>query len=67
MAEPETIKEEPIEPVRTDGRADNRGRRPSEGSGVVEGSGAGAGGGGAEEDYDSDPVAGGGPDQTPRK
>lgn len=43
----------------TKGSDHNRGRRPSEGSGVVEGSGAGAGGGGNPEDYDSDPVAGG--------
>ncbi len=41
------------------GREDNRGHRPSEGSGVVEGSGAAAGGGGNPEDYDSDPVSGG--------
>lgn len=43
----------------TKGSEYNRGRRPSEGSGIVEGSGAAAGGGGNPEDYDSDPVAGG--------
>jgi len=43
----------------TKGSDHNRGHRPSEGSGVVEGSGAAAGGGGNPEDYDSDPVAGG--------
>lgn len=39
---------------------ENRGRKPSEGSGEVSGSGAGAGGSGGAEDYDSDPVGGGG-------
>lgn len=43
----------------TQGSDHNRGRRPSEGSGVVEGSGAAAGGGGNPEDYDSDASAGG--------
>lgn len=43
----------------TRGREDNRGHRPSEGSGVVEGSGASAGGGGNPEDYDSDSAGGG--------
>jgi hypothetical protein len=38
----------------------NRGRRPSTGSGEVSGSGAGAGGGGTPEDYDDDPQGGGG-------
>lgn len=38
----------------------NRGKRPNKGSGEVSGSGAGAGGSGAPEDYDSDPVGGGG-------
>lgn len=50
--------------VRTEGAtaAKNRGTRaPQAGSGVATGSGAGAGGGGSAEDYDSDPVAGGGP------
>jgi hypothetical protein len=42
----------------TQGSEHNRGRRATQGSGVVEGSGAGAGGGGNPEDYDSDPVAG---------
>ncbi|MFW2830488.1 hypothetical protein [Sphingomonas sp. ID0503] len=41
--------------------AENRGSRaPDAGSGGATGSGAGAGGGGGEEDYDSDPVGGGG-------
>lgn len=38
----------------------NRGKRPSEGSGEAAGSGAGSGGSGGPEDYDSDPVGGGG-------
>jgi hypothetical protein len=38
----------------------NRGKRPGKGSGEVTGSGAGAGGSGGPEDYDSDPVGGGG-------
>lgn len=50
-----------VDPVKEDGRSDNRGRRaPKSGSGVVEGSGAGAGGGGNEEDFDSDSAGGGG-------
>jgi len=50
-------------PIRTEPDAKNRGRRAvREGSGVVSGSGAGAGGGsGIDEDYDDDPVSGGGP------
>lgn len=49
------------DPVKVDGRSDNRGKRaPISGSGVVEGSGAGAGGGGNEEDFDSDSAGGGG-------
>lgn len=40
---------------------ENRGMRaPDSGSGDVVGSGAGAGGGGGAEDYDSDPIGGGG-------
>jgi hypothetical protein len=39
---------------------ENRGKRPSEGSGEVSGSGAGAGGSGGPEDYDSDSAGGGG-------
>ncbi len=62
--DPEPLKQDGP-PVRTDGRSDNRGHRPSEGSGVVEGSGAGAGGGGAEEDFDADPVGGGGASEMP--
>lgn len=38
----------------------NRGKRAQASVGEVSGSGAGAGGGGAPEDYDSDPVGGGG-------
>ncbi|GFZ95922.1 MULTISPECIES: hypothetical protein [Sphingobium] len=38
---------------------DNRGKRPKEGIGEVEGSGAGAGGGGNPEDFDSDTAGGG--------
>lgn len=60
--------EEPAVPeagpaINRDGRTaeDNRGSRaPQEGSGVVTGSGAGAGGAGGAEDFDSDPVGGGG-------
>jgi hypothetical protein len=40
---------------------DNRGKRPTEGTGEVEGSGAGAGGGGNPEDFDSDSAGGGNP------
>ena len=40
--------------------SENRGQRPGGGTGSVTGSGAGAGGGGGAEDFDSDPVAGGG-------
>jgi hypothetical protein len=39
---------------------DNRGGKPTGGSGEVSGSGAGAGGSGAPEDYDSDSAGGGG-------
>jgi hypothetical protein len=39
--------------------SDNRGKRPKEGFGEVEGSGAGAGGGGNPEDFDSDSAGGG--------
>lgn len=38
----------------------NRGHRRSSGSSEVKGSGAVAGGDGAPEDYDNDPVGGGG-------
>jgi len=63
-----TADEDPASPqegpaVNTEGRdaQANRGKRaPREGSGVVVGSGAGAGGGGGAEDFDSDPVGGGG-------
>ena len=54
-----------VPPIRTTGSDDNRGHRPSPGSGVVEGSGAGAGGGGNPEDFDDDPVGGGGGAPTP--
>jgi hypothetical protein len=49
-------------PIRTVPAKVNRGRRaPSEGSGVVVGSGAAAGGSeGIEEDFDTDPMGGGG-------
>lgn len=56
--EDENIKAAKPTPLTT-GRDHNRGHRPSEGSGVMEGSGAAAGGGGNPEDYDSDPVGGG--------
>lgn len=54
-------------PIRTEPAPANRGRRPpAEGSGVVTGAGAAAGGtGGIEEDYDDDPVSGGGPNIMP--
>lgn len=39
---------------------ENRGNPPSVGSGEVTGAGAGAGGSGSPEDYDADPVGGGG-------
>ncbi len=55
-------------PVRATGRSaeENRGRRaPRSGSGVVVGSGAGAGGAGGAEDFDSDPVGGGGTPPRP--
>jgi hypothetical protein len=46
--------------------AGNRGRRPGmTKAGEVVGSGAGAGGGGGPEDFDSDPVAGGGKSELP--
>lgn len=53
--------------IRTRPANNNRGRRaPSEGSGVVIGSGASAGGtGGIEEDFDDDPVGGGGAGPIP--
>ncbi|MBO9582365.1 MAG: hypothetical protein J7498_15870 [Sphingobium sp.] len=53
--------------IRTHPAKNNRGRRaPSEGSGVVIGSGASAGGtSGIEEDFDDDPVGGGGVIPTP--
>lgn len=50
----------PVNQKALDGAA-NRGKRaPQSGSGVVVGSGAGAGGAGGAEDFDSDPVGGGG-------
>jgi hypothetical protein len=64
------------EPLRSEGDArfapapaergsDNRGHRPAvTKAGEVTGSGAGAGGSGAPEDFDSDPVAGGGKTET---
>ncbi len=39
---------------------ENRGMPPGYGNGEVTGAGAGAGGSGAAEDYDADPVGGGG-------
>lgn len=53
--------------IRTEPAQQNAGRRaPREGSGVVIGSGAGAGGtGGIVEDYDSDPIGGGGQNVMP--
>ena len=48
--------------------AAERGRRASIGqNGEVHGSGAGTGGGGTPEDFDSDPVGGGGGDLEPRR
>lgn len=54
-------------PIRETPAEHNRGRRaPREGSGVVQGSGAAAGGtGGIDEDYDGDPISGGGPTVMP--
>lgn len=52
-------------PVRTSNSDQNRGRRAREGSGVVAGSGAAAGGSDIEEDYDGDPIGGGGRNQMP--
>jgi hypothetical protein len=46
-------KKETAIPVRTQGTDDNVGKRPTPGSGVVEGSGGGAGGGGNPEDPDA--------------
>jgi hypothetical protein len=40
--------------------ADNRGKRAGKASGEVTGSGADSGGSGNPEDYDDDPVGGGG-------
>lgn len=59
----------PGPPVRREGLGaeENRGRRArQEGSGVVVGSGAGAGGSGGAEDFDSDPVGGGGTGSLPQ-
>lgn len=53
------------EPVQSSNDRANRGRRPTGGVGVVQGSGAGAGGGGPAEDFDSDPVGGGGTSVMP--
>ena len=53
------IGKSPVPPMTT-GTPDNRGKLPSAGSGVVEGSGSSAGGGGNVEDYDDDAAGGGG-------
>lgn len=47
-------------PDATDPGKGNRGRPAGSDNGEARGSGAGAGGGGSPEDYDSDPVGGGG-------
>ena len=56
----EDVNLDSIPPVRKTSDGNNVGRKPAPGSGVVVGSGAGAGGGGNPEDFDDDPVAGGG-------
>ncbi len=49
------------QPQAEDNKADeNRGNPPGYGNGEVTGAGAGAGGSGGPEDYDADPMGGGG-------
>lgn len=45
----------------------DRGRRAGTGSGSASGSGSAAGGGGGAEDYDLDPVGGGGTNHMPKR
>ena len=56
-----------VQPPRTQGHADNCGKRALPGSGVVVGSGAGAGGGGNPEELDDDSAGGGGRDISPAR
>ena len=56
----------PFDPDWDEAARANRGRRPSDIDGAVIGSGSGTGGGGTPEDYEDDPVSGGGGDLEPR-
>lgn len=53
--------QDPDQPQAEDSKGvENRGNPPGYGNGEVTGAGAGAGGSGGPEDYDADPMGGGG-------